>query len=135
MPEGQLPHLPHSDNEHYLVAEMIKHLAYVVDRDAGNGDVATREAGLAADSATHAKGVLEERVQEGAHGSVLLCRLIRSADLLGNLPLPQNHAVQAGNHPKEVTDGVRIVVTVELRPELVEGDLVKLGKIPSHALD
>src|SRR5256885_8561330 len=51
-----------------IFAEVVEHLADVVDGGAGDRDVAAGDAGLGADAAGHLAGVAEQGVQERADG-------------------------------------------------------------------
>ncbi len=126
MLQGQLAHLAGADDQHRLVAEMIEHLADVIDRRTGDGHVPPGDARFTADALGHLAGVLKQRVQERPHGGGLGCRLVRLLDLAGDLALADDQAVEAGRHAEQVAHGVGVAVRVQVRRDLLRRDGVEL---------
>ncbi len=68
----------------------------------------------------HPEALLEERVERGADGLLRLAQLQRLADLPEDLPLTDDHRVEAGRDREEVVDGSLVVVDVEGWNHIVE---------------
>ena len=98
MAQGQFAHLAGADDEDRLVAEVVEHLAHVIDGDARHGDVSLGDAGLGADAAGDLAGVAEQGVQQRSDGVVSLGLLVRRLDLAGDLALADDQAVETGGH-------------------------------------
>src|SRR5262249_60489400 len=91
--QGQFAHLSRADDQHRLVAEVVKDLSNVIDGGTGDTDVALADAGLGADALGHSPGMREQRVEQRARGPLGTGSLVSQLDLAGYLALADELAV------------------------------------------
>src|SRR5262245_29571525 len=113
---------------------MLEDLADVIDGEAGDGDVAAGDAGLGADTLGDCVGPLEEDVQHWPEHAALLGQLVSTLHLSGDLPLADDHAIEAGRDTKQMSHDLWPVMLIQMRPNLHRGKLVKLAQKLGHEI-
>jgi hypothetical protein len=90
--------------------------------------VAARDASLGAHALGRLQRALEQRVQIRPGCAALMRDLVRLLHLSGDLPLADDHAVQAGGNAEQVPRCRSIGVFVQVRQQLHGGNVVKLAQ-------
>ena len=119
---GQRAHRAGADDEHLGAVERAEHLPGLVQPGGDQRAAGAVDAGLGAGPLADPQGLLGERAELPAGGPGVLRGAQRVPDLAEDLALADDHRVQPAGHREQVRDGAVLVVHVEVRGELVQGD-------------
>ena len=101
-------------------------------RQGGRG---AADVGVGADLLAPLDGPLEQEVEHRAGAGLAPGRLPRPTDLAQDLMLAQHHRVEPGRHLEQVTDGVLVVVGVEVGVEPLRVDPGEQAQGPPHVTE
>ena len=109
--------------------------AAALECGADEGRRSAVDVGLGVGTLADPQGLLEEGVEGGADGAVLLADPQRVAGLAEDLALADDHRVESGRDLEQVRDGALVVVDVEVWQQRLGGLLGAGDEQPGQVLD
>ena len=125
----QFAHLAGADDEDGLVAEVVEHLLDVID--GGTGDGRRGRAQMPVSVRTRRATCRAWRNSACNSGPTLSCAhglLVGFFHLPGDLPLADDHAVEAGGDAEQMPHRLGLTMTVQMRTDGGRGQAVKVGE-------
>ena len=123
-----LAHRAGTDDRDLASVETVEVIDRHLDRRLADRCRATPDGGLGADPLADHQRVAEEQVHRGACAALDLRDLPRLADLAEDLGLADHRRVEPGRDLEQVPDRGVVVMRVEMRVQLVGGDVADLAQ-------
>src|SRR5207245_2496403 len=123
-----------ADDEDRLVAEVVEHLADIIDGRTRHRDMAAGDAGLRADAASNLARLLKEDIEQRPGRRLLAGLLVGRLDLPGDLPFTDDEAVETRRDAEQVPHRLALLVVVEVRTNLRGRLIVEAGEPVGEAV-
>ena len=120
----QLTHFTRPDHQHRFPGEFHKNRRRKIDGDGTDRHLARTDLGLGTNRFCDGKGFLK-KLMDNAIGRLFgLRNKIGIMDLTQNLGFPHDEAVQAGSHPKQVTDDLFTFIFIKIIGKILFSDVM-----------